>query len=54
MKDAADDDHRMGPHDINHRVARKLPEMVGADDCVVVTTPNFVYTRLELNDIVDM
>ena len=32
----------------------KLPEMVGANDRVFVTTPHIVYTRLELNDIVDM
>ena len=54
LKDAADDDHRMGPHDVNHRVAPEFAEMVGADDCVVVAAPHVIYTRLELNDIVDM
>jgi hypothetical protein len=54
LKDAADDDHRMGPHDVNHRVAREFAEMVSADDRIVVAAPYFVYTRLELNDIVDM
>ena len=31
-----------------------LPEMVGADDCVIVAAPNIVYARFELNDIVNV
>src|ERR1700683_2281492 len=54
VKDTADDDHRMSPHDVNHRVASKLPQMVSADDRVVVATPQVVYTRLELNHVVDV
>src|ERR1700677_120953 len=54
LKDAADDDHGVGPHDVNHRVTPKTPEMVSADDRVVVTKPHVVYTRFELNHIVDM
>jgi hypothetical protein len=54
LKDAADDDHGMGPHDVNHHVTPKFSERVGADDCVLVAAPHVVDTRLELNDIVDM
>src|ERR1700733_9049755 len=44
----------MRPHDVNHRVASKLPQVVSADDRVVVTAPHVVYTRLELYHVVDM
>ena len=54
LKDAADDDHRMGPHDVDHLIASKLPEMVGANDRVFVTTPHIIHPRFELNDIVDV
>ena len=54
VKDTADDDHRMRAHDIDYGVACKLPEMVGANDRVFVTTPHVIHTRLELNDIVNM
>jgi hypothetical protein len=54
LKDAADDDHRVGSHDVDHLVAAKLLEMIGANDHVLVTKPNIIYARLELNDIVNM
>jgi hypothetical protein len=54
MKDAADDDHRMRPHDVNHRFSPKFRKMVRADDRVVVATPHIIYTRFELNDVVDV
>src|ERR1700683_974013 len=31
LKNTPDDDHRMRPHDVNHRVPSKFAEMVGAD-----------------------
>jgi hypothetical protein len=31
VQEATDDDHRMRPHDVDHRVASKFAEMVGAD-----------------------
>src|SRR5581483_307628 len=40
LKSAADDDHRMRSHDVDHRVAAKLPKMVHPDDWVVVPAPN--------------
>jgi len=54
LKNAADDDHRVGPHYVNHFVAAKLPQMISANDRVFVTTPYLIHARLELNDIVDM
>ena len=40
---AADNDHGMGPHDVNHRIAAELAKMVGADYCVVVATPHVIH-----------
>ena len=54
LKDTADDDHRMGPHDVNHRVSSKLPQMVSTDNRVVMAAPHVVDTRLELNHVVDI
>jgi hypothetical protein len=28
LKNASDDDHRVSPHDVNHRVTSQTPEMV--------------------------
>src|SRR5271170_8188891 len=44
----------MSSHDVNHRVTPKLTEVVSADDRVVVSKPYVVYTRLELNHVIDM
>jgi hypothetical protein len=54
LKDAADDNHGMRSHDVNHRVTPKTAEMVSTDDRVVVTKPHVVYPRLELNHVIDM
>ena len=54
LKDATDDNHGMGSHDVNDRVTSKTTEMVSTDDRVVVTKPHVVYTRLELNHVIDM
>jgi hypothetical protein len=54
LKNAPDDDHRMCPHDVDHRVSSKFPQLVGADDRVVVAEPYVVDTRLELNYVIDM
>jgi hypothetical protein len=51
MQEAADDDHRMRPHDVDHRVASKFAELVGADHRVVVTTPDIVHARFEFNPL---
>src|SRR5580704_17138536 len=44
----------MGSHDVNHRITTKTTEMVSTDDRVVVPKPHVVYTRLELNHVIDM
>src|SRR5579871_6828923 len=53
LQDTANDDERMRPHDVNHRVASKLSQMISADDRVVMTAPHVVDTRLKLNHVVD-
>ena len=42
MKNAADDHHRMRPHDVDHGVAAELPKVVRADHRIFVTTPDVV------------
>jgi hypothetical protein len=54
LKDAANDNHGMSSHDVNHRVTPKPTEMVSTDDRVVMAKPYVVYTRLELNYVIDM
>ncbi len=54
MKDAADDNHGMSAHDVNHGVTPKTTEMISTDDRVVVLEPHIVDTRLELNHVIDM
>ncbi len=51
LKNAADDDHRMRPLDVNHRVSSEFRQMVRADDRVVMATPHIIYTRFELNEL---
>ena len=54
LKDTANDDQRVCPHDVNHCVTAKLSQMVSADDRVVVAPPDIVYTRLEFNHVVNV
>jgi hypothetical protein len=51
LKNAADDDHRMRPHDVNYRVSPDFREIVGADHGIVVAAPYIVHTRFELNQV---
>src|SRR5262245_13968863 len=53
LEHAADDDHRVRSHDVDDGVAGELPEVVGADDRIVVTPPHGVDARLELDDVLD-
>ncbi len=53
LKNAADDDHRLGPHDIYHGVAAELSKIVDADNGVIVTAPDVVNPRLERDQIVN-
>src|SRR5262249_14965807 len=52
LQDSADDDHRMSPHDVDHRVSSKFRQMISADDSIFVTTPYVIHARFELNNIV--
>jgi hypothetical protein len=42
VEDAADDDHRMGSHDVNDNTSAKLGEIVSSDDRVMVAQPPIV------------
>src|SRR5580692_4078183 len=52
LKNAADDDHGMRSHDVNHRVSSKFREIIGADHGIVVAAPYIVDTRFELKQVV--
>ena len=54
LKNPADDDHGVGTHDVNDRVAPEAPEMISTDDCVVVPKPDIVHSRLEFDHVIDM
>src|SRR6266404_6687969 len=54
LKDAADDDDRMRPHDVDHRVTAESVQVVRANDCIVVTIPQIVDAGLEFNEPVDV
>jgi hypothetical protein len=54
MENASDDDHRMRPHDVNHRVSSKFREMVCADDRIVMATPHVINSRFEFDELVDV
>jgi hypothetical protein len=52
LKNAADDDHGMRPHDVNHGVSPKFREIVGADHGIVVAAPYIIHTRFKLDQVV--
>ena len=54
MKDSANDDHWMRAHDVDYSVPAKLPEMVSANHGVFMVFPHVIYSRFELNEIVDV
>jgi len=54
MKNAADNDQRMRPYDVNHGVSPEFREMVRADHRVVVAAPHIIHARFELDEIVDV
>src|SRR4051812_46922061 len=53
LENTPNDDHRMGPHDVDHRVSSKFREIVNANHRIVVPTPQFIYARFKLHQIVD-
>jgi hypothetical protein len=40
------------PHDIYHRIAGELPEVIGTDHRIIVTTPDIVDASLKFDDVV--
>src|SRR6266850_2740394 len=54
LKDAANDDDRMRPHDVDHRVTAESAQVVRANYRIVVTIPQIVDARLEFNELVDV
>src|SRR5258707_9318372 len=54
LKDAADDDGRMRPHDVDHGVTAEFTQVVRANHRIVVTSPQIVDARLEFNELVDV
>src|SRR5882672_7590141 len=53
LKDAANDDDRMRPHDVDHRVTAESAQVVRANHRIIVTIPQLVDARLEFNELVD-
>jgi len=53
LEDAADDDHRVGPHDVDDDLPAKLGEIVDSNDRVLVARQNIVESGLVLDQVVD-
>ena len=53
LEDSADDDHRVGPHDVDDDLPAKLGEIVDSYDRVLISRQNVVQSRLVLHQIVD-
>jgi hypothetical protein len=50
---AADDDHRVRPHDVNYDLPAKLGEIVQSYDRVLIARQNVIQPRLVLHQVVD-
>src|SRR5258706_14477127 len=53
LKDAANDDDRMRPHDVDHRVTAESAQLVRANHRIVVTIPQIVDAGLEFNEPIE-
>ena len=53
LQDAADDDHRMGPHNVHDDLPAKLGEIVRSDDRVWIARQHIVQPRLVLHQVID-
>jgi hypothetical protein len=53
LEDAADDDHRVGPHDVDNDLPAKLGEIVDSYDRVLISRQNIIQPRLVLHQVVD-
>src|SRR5712664_2292718 len=53
LEDAADDDHRVGPHDVDDDLPAKLGEIVQSYDRVLIARQHTIQPRLVLLYVVD-
>jgi hypothetical protein len=53
LEDSADDDHRMGPHDVDHDLPAKLGEIVRSSDRVPVPRQQVVQPCFVLEQVID-
>ena len=53
LEDAADDDHRVGPHDVDDDLPAKLGEIVQSYDRVLIARQQIIQPRLILHQVVD-
>ena len=47
LQDSAYHYHRVRPHHIDHGISAEFPEMVRADDGIIVPQPYMIYARFE-------
>jgi hypothetical protein len=53
LQDAANNHHRVCPHDVHHHVGPKLGQIVGSAHCVVVLGEDVVQAGFVLHDVLD-
>src|SRR2546425_3582403 len=53
LEDSADDDHRMGPHDVDHDLPAKLGEIVDSYDRIFIPRQYVVQPCLVLHEIIN-
>jgi hypothetical protein len=53
LEDAANDDHRVGPHNVNDDISAKLGEVVRSDDRVWIPGQQIVHPRLILHQVIN-
>jgi hypothetical protein len=53
LEDAANDDHRMGPHNIHDDIPAKLGEIICSDDRVWIPGQQIVQPRLLLHQVIN-
>ena len=53
LENTSDNDHRVGPHDVDNDLAAKLGEIVDSYNRVFVSRQQIVQSRLVLHKIID-
>ena len=54
LKNSANDDHRVRPHDVDDRVASEFRQIVDANDRILAATLELIHARFELDEIVNV